>query len=240
MAATSSSSARARAGVLGGATTASRRTGRARCCGRRATTACWCRERRLRRVRSHPGASYPDDLERAIDLPLIQMLWDRGESNAYLQHLTTDPYPTRRRTTSSTSRPSAITGRQHRDRDRRAHDRRSRPAAALSPVARRRRAVLRPRAVPSYPYSGSALVVWDFGSPAPPDVNLPPREGERTRTARRPTCPRSWSSVRVPAAGRRLVDVCNGSPCVTLEIEPRDRPASSAVVPASLREEGIQ
>jgi hypothetical protein len=29
--------------------------------------------------------------------------------------------------------------------------------------------------VPSVPYTGSVLVVWDYGTPAPPQQNLPPR-----------------------------------------------------------------
>ena len=29
--------------------------------------------------------------------------------------------------------------------------------------------------VPSLPYTGSVLVVWDYGTPAPPLGNLPPR-----------------------------------------------------------------
>jgi hypothetical protein len=37
--------------------------------------------------------SYPDALTRRLGFGLAQMLWDRGEANAYLQHLTRDPYP---------------------------------------------------------------------------------------------------------------------------------------------------
>ena len=31
--------------------------------------------------------------------------------------------------------------------------------------------------IPSYPFPGSAVVLWDFDSPAPPDANLPPTAG---------------------------------------------------------------
>lgn len=35
--------------------------------------------------------AYPNELERPLILSLIQLLWDRGESNGYAQHMTTDP-----------------------------------------------------------------------------------------------------------------------------------------------------
>lgn len=38
-------------------------------------------------------AAYPDELEQPIILSLIQILWDRAESNGYAHHMTTDPYP---------------------------------------------------------------------------------------------------------------------------------------------------
>ena len=38
-------------------------------------------------------AAYPDELERQLVLSMIQMLWDRAESNGYAHHMTDDPYP---------------------------------------------------------------------------------------------------------------------------------------------------
>ena len=37
--------------------------------------------------------AYPNALDRALILSLIQMLWDRGEANGYAHHITTDPLP---------------------------------------------------------------------------------------------------------------------------------------------------
>lgn len=37
--------------------------------------------------------SYPDELERPLLFSLIQLQWDRGESNGYAHHLTDDPLP---------------------------------------------------------------------------------------------------------------------------------------------------
>ena len=36
--------------------------------------------------------AYPAAADQALALQLIQMLWDRGEANGYVQHLTSDPY----------------------------------------------------------------------------------------------------------------------------------------------------
>jgi hypothetical protein len=37
--------------------------------------------------------AYPNVIDRQIALSLIQMLWDRAESDGYAHHMTTDPYP---------------------------------------------------------------------------------------------------------------------------------------------------
>ena len=37
--------------------------------------------------------AYPDELERQLVLSMIQMLWDRAESNGYAHHMTDNPYP---------------------------------------------------------------------------------------------------------------------------------------------------
>ncbi|MCU1366190.1 MAG: hypothetical protein JWN39_1829, partial [Ilumatobacteraceae bacterium] len=36
--------------------------------------------------------AYPNDLDRMIDVNLLQMLWDRGEGGGYAQHVTANPY----------------------------------------------------------------------------------------------------------------------------------------------------
>ncbi|MFM7735949.1 MAG: hypothetical protein ACKPBU_08215 [Alphaproteobacteria bacterium] len=38
-------------------------------------------------------AAYPDELVRSFIFAIAQMLWDRGEANAYLQHMVSDEYP---------------------------------------------------------------------------------------------------------------------------------------------------
>ncbi len=38
-------------------------------------------------------AAYPDTIDQQLGYALIQMLWDRGESSGYAQHMTDDPLP---------------------------------------------------------------------------------------------------------------------------------------------------
>jgi hypothetical protein len=37
--------------------------------------------------------NYPNQLERPLILSMMQLLWDRGEANGYAEHMTTDPLP---------------------------------------------------------------------------------------------------------------------------------------------------
>lgn len=71
-------------------------------------------------------------------------------------------------------------------------------------------------AVPSFPYDGSALVVWDFGTPAPPTDPVPPRppeHGDDPHGMARGE-PRAVEQVlRFLAPDGELVDVCGGDPC---------------------------
>ena len=96
---------------------------------------------------------------------MIQMLWDRGEPNGYAWHMTDDPYPNtprhtvllhmafgdhqvanigtevEARTIGARLRLPAVDPGRHTDVD---------PYYGIEPIT-------------SYPYKGSALVVWDIG-----------------------------------------------------------------------------
>ena len=165
------------------------------------------------------AAAYPDPFTRRLGFGLIQMLWDRGEANGYLQHLSSDPYPNT--PTHSAMYLMAFGDHQVANVGTEVASR-TIGARVRQPALREGRSTavepfygLAP--VPSFPFPDSALVVWDFGSPAPPDVNLPPREGEDPH----------GKAGDVPAvlimvseylkADGGLVDVCNGGPCVTLD-----------------------
>jgi hypothetical protein len=124
--------------------------------------------------------AYTDPADRLIALQLIQLLWDRGENSGYAQHLTTNPYPgieakqvllvqafgdhqvanvateVLARTIGATVREPALDGGRSADVD---------PQWGIEAFDL------------DYP-SRAILVVWDYGTPAPPTVNLPPTEPE--------------------------------------------------------------
>ncbi len=162
------------------------------------------------------GPAYLDELERSLLLVIAQMLWDRGEANGYAHHLTDDPLPgtpahevlmhvalgdhqvaqataaIEARTIGAKIHRPAVT-------DGRLLD--VTPFWGLDPI-------------PTDPYAGSALVIWDSGSPVPPLENLPPREGEDPHEH-----PRADEQARVQKSeflrtGGAVVNVCQNAPCM--------------------------
>lgn len=162
--------------------------------------------------------AYPDPLDRAVGLGLIQALWDRGESSGYAQHMTDDPYE-------GTPAHDVLLVEAFGD-----HQvanvgtevmARTIGAAVRQPaLADGRSTDVEPfwglDAVPSFPYDGSALVVWDFGTPAPPTDPVPPRppeHGDDPHGMARGE-PRAVEQVlRFLAPDGELGDVCGGDPC---------------------------
>ena len=168
--------------------------------------------------------AYPNELERPLILSLLQTIWDRGDSDGYAEHMTTNPYPgtpahtvllemalgdhqvtnwateVEARTIGAHIRtPSADPGR----------DPEVTPYYGIPPI-------------PSFPYSGSGLVVWDIGpvrqggtlgTDPPPTANVPDRAGQDPHEA-----PRSEPSNRLQKSdflsiGGSIVDVCGAKPC---------------------------
>lgn len=162
--------------------------------------------------------SYPDKVDQQIVFGLLQMLWDRGEANGYAQHLTSRPLPG---TPVHQVLMHVAFG-----------DHQVSPVAAQVQArtigARLHRPVLAPgwsdEAVPywgigairSYPYRGSALVVWNSGEAyAPPPTNLAPSGPEYGPDPHE--FPRAQASAQLQKATflltGRVIDVCNGGPC---------------------------
>jgi hypothetical protein len=179
--------------------------------------------------------AYPDELERPLVLSLIQMLWDRGESNGYAHRLTDDPLPNTpphevlmniglgdQQVTNFQAEVMARTvGAQ-------VHDPVLQPgrwpgyevAWGIPPIG-------------SYPYKGSALVYWDSGPPRandlnvapttgpqlgtnpPPIANLPNRVGQDPHELPRRTVEeqRMVSDFLMPNAQSHILDECGG-PCL--------------------------
>jgi hypothetical protein len=157
--------------------------------------------------------AYPSAADRALSLQLVQMLWDRGEANGYLQHLVDDPYPDtpehqvllhvalgdhqvanvateiQARTLGlSVHRPVYGEGRTTA----------TNPWFGMPSIA--------------YPSSGSAVVVWDSGAELPPAVNQPPRAGDDPHGDPRNT-PAAIDQIVAFLTTGQVIDVCAGAPC---------------------------
>jgi hypothetical protein len=158
--------------------------------------------------------AYPDESTRQLAFALIQLLWDRGEANGYAQHMTDRPLPN---TPKHTVLLHVGFG-DHQVSDTTAEvEARTIGARGYQPVLDPGRSpwtrfqLLPP--IGSFPYKGSAIVMWDSGTPAPPITNTPNRAGDDPHdNVRRTPAARVQKSEFLKLRGR-LVDVCDGQPC---------------------------
>jgi hypothetical protein len=149
---------------------------------------------------------------------LMQMLWDRGEANGYAAHIADHPLP-------GTPRHRVLVFEAFGDHQ---------VANIATEVMARtmgvklREPALAPHRKPdkqpfwhiprirSYPYRGSALLMWDFGTPPPPVDNVPPRGdafGDDPHDMDHGT-PEALSAVeRFLAPHGSLGEICGGGPC---------------------------
>jgi hypothetical protein len=63
-----------------------------------------------------------------------------------------------------------------------------------------------------YPHEGSAALMWDSGSPVPPDRNQPPRDGRDPHGDPRGTPSAVEQIVHFLRTGE-ILDVCRTGPC---------------------------
>ncbi len=163
------------------------------------------------------NVTYPDKLDQAVGYAVMQMLWDRSEMDGYANHITSNPLPgtpvhqvildeafgdhqVANITTETEAR--TIGARVHR------------PALAggRSPDTTPFWGIA---SLPPTPYAGSALFMWDSGSPAPPTTNTPPSAGADPHGV-----PRAQPIVREQAAAFLLsgsvLDVCGTTPCTAV------------------------
>jgi len=160
--------------------------------------------------------AYPDELDRSLGIVVFQMLWDRGEANGYANHITDDPLP---KTPSHKVLMHVAFGDHQVSQDAANIEARTIGARIHTPAiaAGRLPDFVEPywgiEPIPSYPYDGSAMVVWDSDSPAPPTVNLAPSEGrDPHEDPRADPAARTQKSEFLRTNGA-VVDVCNGQPC---------------------------
>lgn len=157
---------------------------------------------------------YPDKLDQQIGIALIQMLWDRGEANGYAWHMTGDPLPN----TPEHRVLMHVAFGDHQVAPVSAEvEARTIGARVHAPVVRPGRS---PDKVPYWgiptfgaSHEGSAMIVWDSGSPAPPLANVAPTEGRDPHSD-----PRNNADARRQKAiflkTGTVRDVCGGGPCV--------------------------
>ncbi|MDQ1462140.1 MAG: hypothetical protein QOI08_3624 [Actinomycetota bacterium] len=123
--------------------------------------------------------AYPKRYDRIIGLAVAQLLWDRGETDGYANHVTSEPLPGTpkhevlllgavgdHQVTEYSLRVEAAT----------MHVPVHLPLAAAGRVVERDPTwLLTP--ITTYPHPGSAYVLWDTGSPRSPEKNVPARPG---------------------------------------------------------------
>jgi len=160
--------------------------------------------------------AYQNELHRPLGLALIQMLWDRSEPNGYAHHMTDDPLPNtpphkvllhlafgdhqvanvatevEARTIGASIHQPAIGPGRHSDVD---------PYFDIP-------------AIPSDPWDGSALIVWDSGAVTPPITNTPPMVGADPHSDPRNSVAGRQQKADFLQTGGMVTDVCSGLPCI--------------------------
>ncbi|MFP5308603.1 MAG: hypothetical protein ACLGIR_03375 [Actinomycetes bacterium] len=176
-------------------------------------------------------ATYQDPAERQLGMQLIQMLWDRGESNGYAANTGADPLP-------NTPRHEVLLQIAWSDHQVTVHAAEVNAATVGAPVmdglpegvhwAKRRFLAPTP-----FPHRGSALVYWDSGNATPPNGNLPATHSRDPHGDPRNEPAASWQEAHWLRTGW-VVDVCDGGPQLTRRhpanggtpscVEPDERP----------------
>jgi hypothetical protein len=164
------------------------------------------------------SASYPDERVHTLSVALVQMLWDRGDPNGYAEHMIHNPYPgtpnhqvlmieafgdhqvanisteTEARTIGAFLHQPAIAPGRSND---------VTPMWGIPPV-------------PSSPFDGSVLQLWDFGTPAPPIESLPPefpQYGTDPHGAARDVPAVRDEVSRFLDVNGAFIDACGAQPC---------------------------
>ncbi|MBS1847980.1 MAG: DUF4214 domain-containing protein [Actinobacteria bacterium] len=161
--------------------------------------------------------AYPSELDRMLGLAAVQLEWDRAEPDGYANHMTTDPLPG----TPQHQVLMQIALGDHQVTDYAADTMaRTIGAKAYCPsfdpgVLTDTRLLWGIACIPSYPYSGSAIVYFDSGAGLPPLGNVAPdgphdpHEDPRNDIQAR----NQKSAFLEPDSTSAVIDVCGGAPC---------------------------
>lgn len=159
--------------------------------------------------------AYPDTFTQLLALNLIQMMWDRGETNGYAQHLTRAPYP---RTPRHTVLLLGAVGDHQVSEFALQVEARTMGAAGHVPLVGPGREFggehgfgITP--IPRYPWPKSAYFLWDTGAELSPLENVPPRIGHDPHddTPKIPAVQALKDAFWHPDG--LVEDVCAGAPC---------------------------
>jgi hypothetical protein len=169
-----------------------------------------------------PGGGYTDSSIHPLLLDLMQQLWDRGEADAYAAHMTSDPLPD---TPAHEVLMQTAYGDHQVSQYAAAVEARTIGAQAHVPAldlpARSQDANLfyGIPAIQSYPFDGSAWVIWDDGpglvSPPPLTNTPPPTSGHDPHSDVRATVAARTQKSDFLDANGAVVDACGGLPCHT-------------------------
>ena len=170
--------------------------------------------------------AYPNELERPLIYDLLQILWDRSEADGYAEHLTSNPLPDT--PVHKVLMHVAFGDHQVATVAADAEARTIGAAVPPSPLEAGRSTDVEPyygiARIPSFPYSGSAMVIWDGGTPAPPTTNTPPtypKYGfDPHEFPRNDRAARQQVSDFLQVTGR-VTDVCAREPC-KIDFNPED------------------
>jgi hypothetical protein len=161
--------------------------------------------------------AYPDAGQQITILALAQMLWDRGETDAWTQHMTTNP--PKNTIPHAVLMHVAVGDHQVANVMSDVEARSIGASTAELPARSNDRTPLFgiPR-ITSYPFTGAAAIVyWDGGNqtPLPPVENLPNRGGKDPHAFPRNTvAARNQKSAWLSPNGS-LIDACGGAACRT-------------------------
>ena len=165
--------------------------------------------------------AYPNELERPLILSLLQMLWDRSDPNGYASHLTGTRAPLLPGTPAHKVLLHEAFGDFQVSNYATEVEIRTLGGNIYQPaLAPGRHTSVNPfsgiPAIPSFPFDGTALVVWDSGTAPPPTTNQAPSVGSDPHSKPRSNVDaRTQKSefLKPPGVGA-VVDVCAGAPCL--------------------------
>jgi len=161
--------------------------------------------------------AYPDPGVRITILALAQMLWDRGETNAWTQHMTT--VPPVNTIPHQVLLHVAVGDHQVANVMSDVEARSIGASTAELPARSNDKTPLFgiPR-ISTYPFNGSAAIVyWDGGNqtPLPPVTNVPPKNGADPHSFPRKTPAARQQKSDWLSPNGSLTDACGGLPCRT-------------------------